>query len=395
MSLKLAFGAIAASMLISSAAEATVYTLTVLGTNGPAGNSGSYADGINNVGQVVGGVTGPDGNFHAAVFNLATGAIVDLGTLGGPSSGANAINDLGQVVGQSDLNSSGNSGAFFYDTKVGGALTNLGTIPVGTAFQTGAANAINNAGVIVGIGTNTLNEGRAVEYYANGTAPTDLGLADPSQGSTANAVSNNGSIAGDSFVNGTTPAMHAATFNNGGVQFENNLTTNVGNSSFINGINDLGVATGYGQVGVYGNNHAFVFTNGNVTDIGTLGGPNGNGYAYGQAINDAGTVVGYSQFTDANGNYDTDGFVYANGVMQDLNSSLAPGTADPFMSLSYALGINNAGQIVGYGELADGEYRGFVLTAAVPEPASAAMLAVGGLLALPGRRRAAARRAPR
>ena len=377
-SLRAAVATVVASLTVASAAHAVTYSLTVLDTNGPAGNSGSFADGINNVGQVVGGVTDADGYFQAAVFSGANfGTITNLGVLGGFSSSANAINDLGQVVGQSDLNGNGNSGAFYYNTATGGPLVNLGTIPVTGAFQTGSANAINNAGVIVGVGTNTQNIGRAVEYFADGSAPKDIGPADSTQGSTANAVSNNGSIAGSSFIDFATPAMHAATFNNNGVQFEPNITTTAGNASFINGINSTGVAVGYGQTGTIGGtnpNHALVYSNGTVTDIGTLGDATGNGYA--QAINDTGTVVGYSQFTDASGNYNTDGFVYVNGALQDLNSSLVAGAADPFSSLSYALGIDNAGQIVGYGTLADGEYRGFVLTpTGVPEPTTLSALA--------------------
>lgn len=58
---------------------------------------------------------------------------------------------------------------------------------------------------------------------------------------------------------------------------------------------------------------------------------------------------------------------------------------------SYADGINNAGQIVGDGTLADGTQHGFVLTlSAVPEPSTFVLLGLGlrliSLVRRPGRR---------
>jgi probable HAF family extracellular repeat protein len=100
-------------------------------------------------------------------------------------------------------------------------------------------------------------------------------------------------------------------------------------------------------------------------DLGTLGG--GSSYAYG--VNDSGEVVGYSWLADG----EQHAFLYDDGKMLDLNS-LIP--ANSGWELLDAYGINDAGQITGEG-LYNGQLSAFLLTdppaglpgiAAVPEP---------------------------
>jgi probable HAF family extracellular repeat protein len=69
------------------------------------GGGTSEATDINNLDQVVGSATLPDGSFHAFLWTLGEdrkGHIRDLGTLGGKNSHAVAINELGQVIGWSE-----------------------------------------------------------------------------------------------------------------------------------------------------------------------------------------------------------------------------------------------------------------------------------------------------
>jgi len=113
-----------------------------------------------------------------------------------------------------------------------------------------------------------------------------------------------------------------------------------------------------------------------ITDLGTLGGL--VSYAYG--INDSGQVVGFS-LTPANDFYHA--FLYSGGVMTDLNTLIDPALG---WTLTEARGINDLGQIVGYGDIG-GNTRAFIMTP-VPEPEIYAMLLAGlGLMGFLARRR--------
>jgi probable HAF family extracellular repeat protein len=106
-----------------------------------------------------------------------------------------------------------------------------------------------------------------------------------------------------------------------------------------------------------------------VTDLGNLG--QSPTEAFG--INNAGQVVGTSH--TASGDPHAHAFLYTGGAMTDLNSLIDPASG---LFLKYAYGINDVGQIVGYGEDASGQGGAFLLTP-IPEPATLALLAAGGV----------------
>ena len=81
-----------------------------------------------------------------------------------------------------------------------------------------------------------------------------------------------------------------------------------------------------------GDAHAFLWTRGVMTDLGTLGG----NYSAATAINDSGQVVGVSRTADGIGH----GFHWRNGVIHDLGTL-------PGGSQSGATGIDRYGKIVG------------------------------------------------
>jgi probable HAF family extracellular repeat protein len=95
--------------------------------------------------------------------------------------------------------------------------------------------------------------------------------------------------------------------------------------------------------------HAFLYSNSPIMDLRTLGGD--ISYAYG--INASGRVVGDS--LTASG--DDHAFPYRNRMMTDLHDLLPAGSGWVLLS---ATGINNAGQIVGYGTR-NGQTRAFLL----------------------------------
>jgi probable HAF family extracellular repeat protein len=75
-------------------------------------------------------------------------------------------------------------------------------------------------------------------------------------------------------------------------------------------------------------------------DLGTFGGPTSEAHA----INNAGQVVGYANLADGSPH----AFLWSEGSMRDLGTL---GGAN-----SWARGINDAGQVVGWAELADSHY---------------------------------------
>jgi probable HAF family extracellular repeat protein len=143
-----------------------------------------------------------------------------------------------------------------------------------------------------------------------------------------NAINNSAVVVGQKYDSPLQITSRAFMYSNGVMT---NLASLGGGNSAAYGINDAGVIVGQSDL-TNGNHHAFSYQNGIITDLGTLGGPNSSAIA----INQAGTIVGQSDIKG--GNYHA--FCYSNGVMTDL------GTADNFF-WSSARAINNRGTIVG------------------------------------------------
>src|SRR6266850_425716 len=111
----------------------------------------------------------------------------------------------------------------------------------------------------------------------------------------------------------------------------------LGYSSVGQGINASGQVTGY-SAGTDHNIHAFLYSGGSMTDLGTLGGSSSNGFG----MNDYGQVTGTSLMPDTN----VHAFLYTPGTgMVDLNSLLPSGSG---WTLITGNGINNSGQVTGY-----------------------------------------------
>jgi probable HAF family extracellular repeat protein len=111
----------------------------------------------------------------------------------------------------------------------------------------------------------------------------------------------------------------------------------LGGHTFGYAVNDSGQVTGYSYLSASGTGndlrHAYIFSNGVMTDIGALPGFTSSS---GQGINASGAVTGSSSTTGTNQH----AFLYSNGDMQDL------GTQSGYVS-SWGSGINDSGQITG------------------------------------------------
>lgn len=117
-----------------------------------------------------------------------------------------------------------------------------------------------------------------------------------------------------------------------------------------NDMNNRGEVTGFANTGDGTLTHAFLYSGGQMIDLGVLGGR----FSDGLAINDLGDVVGWTQLanSDSNNPNDHHAMLYHNGQMTDL------GTLGG--KRSEAFGINNLGQIVGVSDTADNHQHVFL-----------------------------------
>jgi probable HAF family extracellular repeat protein len=306
-----------------------------LGTN-------SHAHAINQAGHVVGYWDSVTNGIHAFLFT--NGVTADLGTLGGTNTYALNINAGGQVVGFFATNNA--IRAFLFD----GAVTNLG----GLGGENSYAFGINANGNIVGY-VDTTNGARA--FYLNAGTVTDLGTLGGTN-SYAYGINSSNHVAGSALVSGNA-AINAFLWAGGSLSNLNDLIP--GGSGWTlqeaRGINDGGQIVGWGVTN--GQERAFSYANGTFTDLGILAGGT-NSYALG--INNSNHVVGVSTVSDGV----EQAFLWSNGVLTNLNNLIR---ADLGWDLRESRGINDVGQIVGWG-LTNGQEHAYLLTPNLPPTVS-------------------------
>ena len=147
-------------------------------------------------------------------------------------------------------------------------------------------------------------------------------------------INNNGQVAAYAIKAGY---AHAFLYSEGTMSDLGSPYTN--KSTFAYAINNTGEIAG--QIGGVGGAHAVLFSGGTLTDLGVL--PGGGAYSKAYAISDNGQLAGYTATLEHNYKH---GFLYSGGTLTDLGTL-------PGGNSSYACGVNNSGQVVGYSETAD------------------------------------------
>ena len=161
---------------------------------------------------------------------------------------------------------------------------------------------------------------------------------------------------------------HALLWRNGEVTDLGNLGGKFNNSAFA--INDLGVIVGASDLADKNGNdtfqNAFLWHRRRMINLGTL---SGDVVSAAVGINNRNQVTGVS--IDSNGNQR--GFLWQDGVMYDLNA-LIPAVDSQRYSVLHGFGINDEGQIVGFAfDSVTGEVHAFLANPACDEDDTASV----------------------
>lgn len=341
-----------------------LYTIQDLGTLGGA-DGGAFA--LNDYGDVVGWSRNSNGYIRGFLYTYTNETMIDLGVFGGNEGVARSINNQRHVTGVMDVDSNGNRAAFFY---ADGVKSNLGTLggPASIGWD------INNNDAVAGLSSPNSSITNRAFLWTNGVM-VNLGTVGPAT-SEAHALNDNGRVVGFGHLS---PLNEPATlfqpftwfdYDGDGLSHPTNEFTFLGTLGGQNGvaqdINNAGVIVGGADTGVGFRRNVFMVspdantnywvdsdTNGLndlMQNLGTLGGQKAEAWS----INEAGTVVGWGQVPL--GTYEA--LIYSGGVLTNLNV-LLPSTTT--WTLVHATGINESGQICGRGQIA-GVDRPFLMT---------------------------------
>jgi probable HAF family extracellular repeat protein len=295
----------------------------------------------------------PQDPFIMHAFHWRNGVLSDLGALPGVNSSfGNWISANGLIAGLSENGT--------IDPLLGvpeahavlwrnGRMIDLGTLEGGyESYATG----VDNRGQVTGSAVNTIpdpfspfglqNRGF---LWQDGTM-RDLGtLGGPD--TAPGPMNEQGQIAGfslTSFIpNPTTgiPTADPFLWKDGRMLDVGTLGGTFGNA---NALNNHGQVVGVSNLAGDLTFHPFFWDRGVLIDVGTLGGDNGTP----NWINDAGEVVGNA---DLPGSQTHDAFLWRHGVMTDLGN---------LGQTSNAYGINSKNQVVGHSLINDGTFRAFL-----------------------------------
>jgi len=357
-----------------SRAQHPRYSLIDLGTlGGPSSSQTAPAQSLNNRGQIIAfsGTAVPDPNapncfqddcfvWHAVVREI-NGVVTDLGALPGVNNSVPTwITETGVIAGFSQnglidpLTGFPQVRAVLWNQNR--TIVDLGTLGGNSSGASGA----NSSGQAVGVALNAISENPDFAQFMNGAPAAtqaraflyqngsmqDLGTLGGNDAA-ALVVNESGQVAGYSYTNSTPnpttgiPTVHPFLWTNGQMQDLGSLggTIAVPSRSPLESapggpvLNNRGQVVGTSTLAGDDNEHAFLWTSGTMIDLGTLGGDGSQALA----INEAGQVVGRSDFSSTSPFHHA--FLWQHGTMTDL------GVVAPCQN-STAVGINSRGEVV-------------------------------------------------
>jgi probable HAF family extracellular repeat protein len=368
---RLTFVGLALTLGAVAAVAADGYTVTDLGTLPGKANSWVWQQSINEGGLIAAyanDIANPNAFFGDVPFLWNKGKITVLPELPGAiDTLTNSLNDSGQVVGSSQPDGEGPhavlwdwalrpctlhrpghgdpSEARCHYRQVSWRIKTLGELP-GDDF--GHAYAINNHRQAVGDSARVIDlENWIFEFHAVLWHKDRIFRLPPlPEGGMADFaldINERGQIVGSSG-----PA--AALWERGSVTDLGHLG---GTWAQAIAINNKGQAVGLAET-PSGDTHAFFWERGAISDLDV---PAGDVFSGAFDINQKGQVVGFSGASIVD--VDTSrAILWEKGVMIELQTQIP---ADSGWTLLGAVGINERGQISGYGTH-DGQYRAFLLT---------------------------------
>ncbi len=326
----------------------------------PGSLSGSYAGAINDLGWIVGG--SDKGVIDPLTGGLAARAVlwngtepIDLGDFGGNFNLAINLNNLGQVVGAAAnavpedfplFAGATQTRAFLWQNNM---IHDLGTLGGPDAF----AFSINQRGQVAGVSytdpNETLNGTTQLPtlhafLWDHGTMtdiPTLGGtLAGPAFFDAPEIVNDRGQVVSVSTLAGD-QVLHGFLWDHGTLSDLGTLDANDKYNPNLNVIpdwfTDTGEVVGTSDLPGSQDHHAFLWRNGVMTDLGTLG---TNSTAF--MLNSAGQIVGRSRTPSG-----VHAFLWENGDIQDLNDLIPSGSN---LLLEEADNINGRGEIVAWAQ---------------------------------------------
>lgn len=306
---------------------------------------------------------------QVAVLWDRDGEIVDLGTLGGNFSFPNAMNNSGQVVGialngvpdsYSFLGAGTETRAFIWQD---GFMRDLGTLGgpdswadtingrgevVGWAYTNSMANANNGDQCAPNVPTQdplVWKDGRMIDLGGLGGT---CGVVGAFSGGGGGAINSRGQIAGTSNLAGN-QTYHAFLWNDGALT---DLGTLGGNNSEAYWINDAGDIVGHADIADSHSHHAFLWKDGKVQDLGV---PAGQTCSTALQINSKGQIIIDTAICGVSSG---PGCLWENGTLYDLNALIPPDSGFYIRDVNY---INDRGEIAVTGVLPNGDQHALLL----------------------------------